>query len=386
MSERTEKQISRSERPTVTPQPTRPDFFDWVENKFDGSGAFPKYFELKLAFGPGGREYRPDTIHQKEFRPNIKKPEREEMVETSNQFVSIAQNHCNEIGRPQGYVVLAMNHTKGAHPYGVYYMKLRPTMFAPQETHGGGFGGGGGGGGDDGEITGDVVLRERFLSNSLDHVKANDEHHRFMMDGTLKSWAGVFSLQQEIIRELRAENATLKSQQLEWSKAVQEAHSTVQDREMKAATHKVKMEVIERSADMLMQMIPVVAKSLESRKNGALPSASEAIGPSPESIAIEQFAKSLSEEQKGALFGFFDDATPPNYTQGLFTQAQVKLFADVGALKLPATTLEALLPGGEHEITGAQIGQAQQIVPMDKLMPLYAMIMEGRNRPQPQVQ
>jgi hypothetical protein len=44
------------------------------------------------------------------------------------------------------------------------------------------------------------------------------------------------------------------------------------------------------------------------------------------------------------------------------------------------------LPGGEHEITGAQIGQAQQIVPMDKLMPLYAMIMEGRNRPQPQVQ
>lgn len=378
MSERTEKHLSRSERPVVTPQPSRQSFFDWIEDKFNGREAMPRYFELKVAANQSGTQYRPDTLHQKEFKPNIKKPEREEMVELSNKFVAVAQEHCNEVGRPQGYVVLAINHIKGAHPYGVYFMKLRPTQFqglSHLDT----------GSGSDEEILSDGMHRDLLLRHSLEHQKANDEHARFMQDGLQRSTASILQLQQEIIRELRLENNALKGQQLDWYKAVQSAHDTTLEREMKAAQNKVKMEIIERGAGLLLQMVPVVAKTLERNKNGgALPENGSLVGPSPESVAIEQFVRTLSEAQKVALFGQFDQVG--NHVPGIFTSEQVRVFADVGELKVPPSLLQALLPGGPCAITAVQIAKAQEHVPMDQLMPLYAMIQEGQAQDQAQNQ
>lgn len=384
MSERTEKQLSRGERPNVTPQPSRPALFDWVEDKFDGRESMPRYFELRLAFGPGGMNYRPEKIWQKEFKPNMKKPERDEMVELSNKFLSLAQDHCNEVGKPQGFVILAVNHVKDSQPYGMYYMKLRPTQFAPRDD--GGPGGSGGGGGFDGSeegIRSDATHRDALLGHSLEHQKSNDEHVRFMYDGMLKSWAGTFALQQEIVRELRTENQALKGQQLDWYKAMQEAYSTAEDRKMKADQHRVKMELLERGAGMLMQMIPVVAKSLEKKGTpGELPPAAPPgappapIGPSSESIAIHAFNQGLSDEQKVALFGHINEQG--QHVPGALTMQQVQIIAQVGECSAHPSALSLLYPGGAHAISMEQVGKMQEAVPMDQLMPLYAIMMESK--------
>jgi len=377
MSERTtEKQLSRSDRPTVTPQPTRQALFEWVEDKFKGKDSRPRYFELKIAYGPGGAHYRPETLHQIEYKPNAKEPEREQMVEHANKLDAVAQQHCNELGKPQMYVVHAINHIKGSGPYGAYLMKVRPM------THMGGDGGNiGDFDGGESDVQSDGVHRDLLLKQSLEHQRSNDEHTRFMQDSFQKGTGALITLQQEVIRELRADNQLYKSKEMDYFKAIQEAMNQTEDRKMKNDMQRVKMEVIERGVGLLMQMIPVVAKSLERGKNGGALSAAgtpETIEESPESISIKQFVKGLNEEQRISVFGYFTEDGKHNV--GIFTSAQVKLFADVGELRVPATALELLLPEGALAITMEQLTLAQAAIPFDQLMPLYAMIKEGQNQ------
>src|SRR5437660_1735949 len=121
--------MDRSERPLkdkiqVTPEPTRPDLFAFMERYFEE--AMPQYIELKHAYGPGGRIYSTSIIFQKEFKMNQAKPTRPEMVTLSNLFLDLAQKNCDELGKSQGYGILFKNHTKCDAYYGVFYIKLRP--------------------------------------------------------------------------------------------------------------------------------------------------------------------------------------------------------------------------------------------------------------------
>ncbi len=374
MSERSEKQLSRAERVVNTPQISRPALFDWIEDKFRGKDARPNFFYLRQAFGRSGSQYLPDIIYEKEFKPNSKEPERAEMVTIANKIFAVAQDHCRELGRPALYVVHAISHEKGAAPYGGHLMRLRPIAMNGDDLLGGGGGGGAGGDAGDDEVQSDAVNRQRLLDQSLEHQRSNDEHARFMQDGFQKSTSSVIALQQEIIRELRLENQTLKSQQLDWWKAIQAAEDKSLEREMQRTNNKIKAELLERGAGLVMQMIPVVAKSLDRNKNGgALPANGHTIEESAESISIRQFVAGLSEAQRTAVLGSFEEGTN-KYIPGLFSAQQVKIFADVAELKLPASALEALLPNGAYAITMEQIAAVQNVVPMEQLMPLYAMI------------
>jgi hypothetical protein len=188
----------------------------------------------------------------------------------------------------------------------------------------------------------------------------------------------------EMLAEARRENQQLHSQQESWWKAIQSSLSTEQDRQMKADSHRVKMEVIDRGVGMLLQMVPVMAKSLERNKTAELPAKNEgigggaegAIGASPESIAIGEFVKQLSNEEKTALFGAIDPATQ-KHMPGIFTIPQMQIVSAVGDCSQPPALLQHLLPGGEHSIDADQLTKAQQVVSIDRLMPLYAIIVEG---------
>lgn len=381
MSERSEKQLSRGERVVNTPQITRPALFDWIEDKFRGKDARPNFFYLRQAFGRGGSQYLPDIIYEKEFKPNAKEIERAEMAEIANKIFAVAQDHCRELGRPQLYVVHAISLAKGSAPYGGHLMRLRPLAMSGDELIGGGAGGGDGvGGGGEDDIQSDGVNRQRLLDQSLEHQRSNDEHARFMQDGFQKSTSSVISLQQEIIRELRLELQTLKSQQLDWWKAIQAAEDKTLEREMQRTNNKIKAELLERGAGLVMQMIPVVAKSLDRNKNGgALPASSEqTIEESAESISIKQFVSMLNEQQRAAILGTFNEAG--QHAPGIFSGPQVKVFADVAELKVPPSALEMLLPEGAYAITAEQIALAQGVVPMEQLMPLYSMIIESQRQ------
>lgn len=380
MSDRTEK-LSRSSQPTVTPNPDRPQLFDFIEDKFNGQAAFPKFLSLKLGVGKNGSQWRDETIWEKEFKENIAKPERAEMVTLANRFLALAQDHCNSTGKPQGYVVLAFNHTKSAYAYGIHFMALRVTQVSSQGLEQHGLQGG------DDDLVGDARHRDLLLTDTREYMRENNEHVRFMYDNMLKSTGALFALQQEIIREQRAANHLLESQRAEWWKAVQESLSTQQDREMKAATHKVKVEMLTRGGEFLMQMIPVVAKTLERNKQEGLPANGHGQGPitgSVESIAIQQFAKALTEQQRGALLGTFDPQGV--YSRGILTEIQVKILADVSELKMGPEALDLMMPGAEHAVTPEQIAQAQvgeHAIPLDKFMPLYAIILERQRQQMP---
>lgn len=376
----TDKPLARSEQRTPTPIPTRPDLMDFIEDKFDGKDAFPRFLELKIALGPNGGAWKDDIVHQREFKPNQKVPERNEMVELSNKFVSIAQNHCNQLQKPQGFVVLAVNHAKSAHPYGVYYMKLRPTVHIPIGT-GNGHGGNGGVQGEDEEETGSQHY-DGFMRTGLDHIKENNEHTRYVYDSSQKTTGEIFSLMMELIREQRTANQALESQKLNWYKAMEEAFSTRQDREMAAESHKLKMEMLAHGGKFLMQMVPVVAKSLEARKNGhgARPPAAAANAPitdSAESIAVKQFVAGLTEEQRIGLFGYFNEQS--EHVPGAFTGQQVRIFAQVAELQMPASALDLLMVG-EHAVTPDQVAKAGTVVPADQFMPLYAIMLERQKQ------
>jgi hypothetical protein len=199
-----------------------------------------------------------------------------------------------------------------------------------------------------------------------------------MQDGLYKSTSSVIAMLMETNRELRAENASLKALQFEWSRSMSEAADNKLDREMKAAKNKVIMDAIERGAGVLMQMVPVVMKTLESNKNGALPAAADApITASPESIAIQQFIANLNEEQKKVVFGHIDAETK-EHIPNIFTVAQVQIFDAVASLRAAPSVLSMLLPGGEHGITMEQIAEIQKHVAGEMLLPLYAIIREGQ--------
>ncbi len=351
----------------------------WIEDKFKGRDDFPQKFELKNAYKDG--RYRDDTIWQKEFKPNAKEPERSEMVEIANRFVSMAQTQCNEASKMQHFVILAINLTKSAYPYGLYYMTLRPNAFpsmgkgANGELAAHGLG--------DDEPLSDAHHRDGLMRNSLDFQKESNEHVRFVYDGMLKTQAQVFALQHEMINDLRSHNRALESQKLDWFKAMEESFSKKQEREMAAATHKLKMEAIERGSQFLLQMIPVVAKSLENRKNGAPALAANGmpaqITASAESMAVGQFVSNLNNEQKVALFGGRDELGN-RISDGIFTMEQVAIFAQVGDLSAPASALDMLMPGAAHAISYEQVTAAQGVVPAEQFMPLYAILMERKKQ------
>lgn len=375
MSDRTEKSIARSEQPIVTPEPDDEALFDFVEEKFKDRDSFPRYFRVHIAYGTNNREYRPEIIYEKEFKATQAPPTKPELVTIANYIFGVAQHNCNQLTRPVCFWVMATNPTKGSEPYGAHFMRMRPTLAAMREAKANGAGTGGERGDDEsGETLSTTVHWDRLMTHSLEHQKSNDEHTRFMQDAHQKTMGTMLGLMDKMITDLRTENHAYRARELDYFSAMEQAKSQVQEREIKAQKHKVLMDLVERGAAEVSQWMPVLAKSLERNKTNALPASSDAITPSPESIAISNFAKALSEDQKAAIFGYFDEEK--KHVPGIFTAPQVNVISRVAECLMVPETLALLMPGAEFELTSAQIDQVQKHVPLSQLAPLYAVLVK----------
>ena len=386
--ERTPREPAREN----TPVPTYQDVFDFIEDKFKGKEQGPRFLELKLAFGPGGGTWRDDTLHQKEFKKNHPPPSRPEMVEIANLFMSIAQTHCNQLGKPQGFVILAVNHEKGAHPYGVIFKKLRPTMNLPREMVSGSNLA-------DGEILEDNQHRDILLREHRESAQLAHEHVRLMHDVNMKYTGQLFATLQEENQRLRAELQLANSQRLNWYTAMEEAASKKQEREIAAKKAEMWMNALERGTNFAISMIPVVTKTLERKDatpqlpqngghvnganghvNGANGYAHASIEPSSESMAIKAFVEGLSNDQRCALFGQINAETG-EYAPGIFAKVQVDVLGEVMQLRKPASALDVLMPEGPLAITMEQVAKAIGVAG-DSVMALNAIFLERRKQQQ----
>jgi hypothetical protein len=375
MADHLERTSSREPPRENTPVPTHPDLFDFIEDKWKGKERGPRFLQLKNAFGPGGASWKDATIHQIEFKVNAPVPSRPEMVEMANLFTATAQAHCENLGKPQSYVVLAMDHQKGADPYGIWFKKFRPKMMLPPEMRGS----------PDGEIMEDPMHRDILMREHREHAQISNEHVRFMYDAAHKYTGQIMALQQDIITGLRQENQFLNGQRLSWFTAMEEAASKKQERDLATKKSEMWMAATEKAFNFGMSMIPVVAKTLERKDptpqlpqngtNGA--GALAKLEPSAESQAIAIFVDGLNNEQRCALFGFRDQTGA--YTPGIFSQEQVDTMESVVKLEQPPSVLDALMPGGTLAVTMDQIGKAMPIAG-DSIMALNAIFLERRKQ------
>jgi len=354
----------------VTPAPSRPDLFAFIEQLFNGSDQKPEKIELRQAFGPGARKYG-STVIQKEFKANDPKPTREKMVAISNELLDLAQHDCNEVGMPHKYGVLAKHYAKSDGYYSVFLLSLRPKQpadYDPNEVN------------DDEYLPSDARRRDMLLSYGLDHIKQGDEHVRWQQGQNAQTIAGLMERADSIMDKQAARIEHLEARFLDFFKAAEEALSKKQDRDMALESHQVKMGLLKHGAQTLMQWFPVVANHMMAKQAGAAPPQNGIEGgKSAESMALESFIETLSPEQVTVLFGEWDaEGKVLLKENGLFSAAQTRIIFGVANCQLPATEVDKLLEG-ELALTEQQMAKAPTILSTEQFMPLVAFVMSRKN-------
>lgn len=362
MAERPDRPSSK-DRTQVIPEPARPDLFEFLEKLFDGSENQPDKIELRQAYGPGASKYRKLVI-QKDYKPNSAKPSREFLVGLSNELLNIAQNDCNEVGKPQKYGILSKCFKKSNEYYGCFTVSLKPTQPAMDgDEHGTS---------DDDEdpVAGDRRRANALLDHSLGHMKQSDENERWRQEQFSSATGDLLEKYQNLLQITMQQNLEMQKEHRELYKLADDALSRKADRELAAEMQKFKIGMMENGFQFLQQMAPVVVNRL----NGKEASAGEA---SAESIAIQTFLKGLTNEQGAALFGEIVDGKPQG--GGVFTNDQVGIFWRVANLTDPPSALDQLF-AGPTAISEEQIVKAQTVVSMQQFGPLFALFINRQKK------
>ena len=385
MAERTERESPRN-KALVTPEPTDPAMFAFIERLFEGKDEMPERIELRQAFGPGMRKLGNKLI-QKEFKPGSAKPDRAMMVGMSNEFLTLAQNDCNAVGKKHGYQVCAQHFRKSDSYYAQYPFNRYPTQrpaeeYDPNDPN------------DEDPLTPDGKHRDSLLQQMREHTRESDEHERFRQDQHARSTEGVIGNYQTLVQQLMNQTVELSkivSEQMregrELFRVAEEALSKKVEREIVIKREEFKMQAISDALQFVKAMAPVVVNQL-GKNNGAqsaLPAAEGAEPalpqppqPTPESMGLKTFIDGLSEMQAAQLFGKYqEDGTLDG--SGVFGIEQTGIVGAVAHCKIPADALDSLSEG-PYAITGEQFTKLQTIVSSSQFGPLAMLFMQRQQK------
>lgn len=349
------------DKTVVTPDPANPALFEFIEKLFEGNDQKPEKLELKQVYGPGARKHG-TTILVKDYKANAPKPTREQLVAITNEFMALAQQNCDSVGKPHKYVIAARHFAKSDTYYAAWVLAMKPRQRPGDELEG-----------DEEEsaTSAEDRRRESFLQYTLDHLKEGNENRRWEQDQFSTAIGHLFERYENIIEKSFARIEHLESKYLDFFKAAEEALSKKQERDLAADREKFKMQMMQSGFEFLKQMAPVAVNQLTGKQT--IPTEKSA-----ESIAVHSFLEGLSEQQGIALFGPFENGAPIG---AIFTPSQAAIFFAVAECKAPPSELDRLLDGGDHAITTEQIGKAQTVVSSQQFMPLVALVM-GRKQKQ----
>lgn len=107
------------------PEPHNRGLFEFLVDVFESG--FPQKICVATAFGPGGKRTGP-IVRELPFKPGREKPNVEDLVVMSNDFMRIAQDDCNDLDDgPQSYAVMAYDLARSPGPYARKVLRLYPA-------------------------------------------------------------------------------------------------------------------------------------------------------------------------------------------------------------------------------------------------------------------
>jgi hypothetical protein len=370
-----ERELARN-KVQVNPSPADLALFTFLDKLF-GMDDKPEKIELRQAFGPGLRKYG-RALTQKEWKPSAPKATREQLVAIANEFIDLAQNDCNAIGKRHGYVVAAKHYAKADIFYATYPFVRMPTQSAAEDydpndpNH-------------DADVPPDIVRRDQLIQDVLAHVRENDEHERFRQDQHAKSMQDLIANYQTLAQQLMQmdiEKNRLISEQLKENrdlfKVAQEAMSQEAERQLAIEKQKFHMALAGDALQFLKAVVPLaITHRQQSQLTNGQP---QPDGPSAEGVAIRAFLEGLTQQQGELLFGkLIEDADGPKLAPGgIFSVDQAAIFAGVGHKNMSPTALDQLIEG-PLAITLEQLGKAQEVMTAQQYMPLIMLFKQRQN-------
>jgi hypothetical protein len=371
----------------IEPTPKRTDFFNWLEQLFDGPTEMPEKIEVcsvkgrsceivvKLihtyTFLPEGKEPEKKETGEEAGKEHGKKngkpdrrrggkPSREDLVHMSNAILDKTQTETDAVGREQRFGCHAIHFTRDSQPYSRFLIRCSPQTVKDPE--------------DEDEETGAGGLVKRYSEQFLGH-----HERQFNLGNEL-----ILGLVDRQNRELERMSRELGDQRMA-TRVAQEQNEKLQslaiDREMAREWNKLKVDAARDGMNLFMGLAPPIINQLAGKK---VIKTDE----TPESFTLKAFFKTdkeggrLTQAQANAAFGIYDDTPDNNLTKpGVLRHEQVRTLIDVATCVVSADKLDDLIPpDGAIAISVEQMLALQNIFTHEQLAPLFVLFQSRQHK------
>lgn len=358
----------------VNPVVTRPDFVDWMMGLWGPTQRVTR-LEIRTLRNRGGTLDRLTPLRGPiTYGPEAQPPQREETVALTNEIISLMQNNCNALRKPQLYGVIAYEHGSADDMLGVFTIHLKPKEDPRDGDHGDGDGSmmlSGMGEGDEmsfppGPLG--MMLKYSLMQNqqSLEDRRAFIKDNRELTRDVLDALVDMNEKKDKLI-------ADVFDQRVRLMEAMEKLTSQAEDRRLKARWNEVGVNVAERGAEVIIGLLPPMINRMAGKEVVQTRT-------SIESVVLSNFIKSVTKEQAREAFGVQgndESGNPlPRYANAIFTEDQGALFAAIAQCQAPPEKLDDFLPGGALAISMEQMQRAQALFEPAQLWPLGDLIQQ----------
>lgn len=342
--------------------PSNEELFNFLDNLFTGEGEFPERIDVRIVKGRNRDQYG-RQVKQFIFKSGSVKPSRERVVMMTNDIVLRIRQETDVMRRETDFMIGAMHSARSDDFYEIMTLTVKPTK--KWSKSGAELGIIGDDNNDDDSVPFSLSYEKAFLS----HSNTQSSLMWSMIEGLVDRMERHNSLIFNQLEKVQIQNFGLIESHLHLLQAAD-------DREEKRERSKMWRENISKAVDHAWKLVPPVMASLK----GNTDSWSEGTE-SPESMTLSEFFREkssggrLTEQEFEKIFGTTDKLSKMIVTAGILSEEQGYLLMGVAQKKVNPNALDALLPGGQCEITPVQ---SQDIIaagiPVDVLMPLKLLL------------
>ena len=355
-----------------------PDLTTWLHALWARNEP-PDRLEVHQMFGRN-KALRGEMIHHVDFKPNAKL-DVEQVNRLANEIVAAAQNDCDSVERKSSYQIAVTDRNRGASQ-----LVRRLGPLAPKRQQLARLGEAGDPDDDDDGAPPSVS------SLALQYTKEANEQARWDRQRYDAVMGGILMMQQTIIQDQRKFLDDMMQRQMQMFTQLEDAKNLENDRIVKRKMAEFKVTLLEDGLRTARNLLPGLFGGGGGAAPAAAPTGGGAAPPrdygfSPERAVVDNLLTDC--ERTGVsvkLFGDWslkDGKVALTGEPGIFSPQQLAVLLGVQAGRLPADSLDALMPdsGSAIAITQEQIILAQPLMTEGTGTSLLQLV--GLRRPRP---